>query len=417
MDDLPSCLTLRTVDSKRDEQHTRNEKTSEEYFAKNSLQVDSISPVALRRQTEKENNSRPEIHVKGTSLIYQNLFQGADDKDEKQHCMHSSQDEQAASSSKDENQADGNAMETEELSLMNTPENVKTLGDRIGQDIDINLLEPQGSLDPSPWSVLQDKSLANYPLSTKSVEFVRDISETLFSTRTNPYTKTRREKPQRIPPLYNARKTVTNKKAKIPSFDSAVTFNTFFNEGQDTELPFDKRKECIQLADHSFIQSEVSGGHACRKHESRDTKDRTIGLRNITCPPTDRYKSKFRVKLLPLDAKSDSLPNLKSKSTSVPSELVITTLMHDATSSENIHLHFPKKEKNKNNLGKESEFINKSRQNRSLSLDSVFSIQSFAAYRAGKSVSGKINVQGFQVLPDTKHTETKKMPKVFKIKQ
>lgn len=424
MDDLPSCLTLRNVDIKRDEKQKKCEKTSEECLAKTStLRLESLSPVAIPRHlTRKKNDVKPEIHIEGTSLNYQNFLQETVDKTAKSLCVQSSQDEQAAGSSRDESETDGITMNTEERSLLNTPESVNISGDCVDQDIEVSILgsaKAQRSLNPSPWkevwSVLQDRSLANCPLSTKSMEFGRDISETPFSIRSNPYTKPRREKPQRIPPLYNTRKTIPiiHGKAKVPSFDAAVTFNTFFKGDQDTRVAFDiaKGKECVKLADfkdHS-LQRERSGVHTCGKHDGQKTEERTIGLPNITCPATDRYKSKFRVKLLPLVTKSDSLPNLTSKSTSAPSELIVTAPNIDAKSSENIDLDCSKNDEMRNDLVDESvDLKNKCRQNRSMSLDSVFSVQSFAAYQGEKSAIRKINVQGFQVLPDVKHTEPKK---------
>ena len=49
-----------------------------------------------------------------------------------------------------------------------------------------------------------------------------------------------------------------------------------------------------------------------------------------------------------------------------------------------------------------------------MSLDSVFSLESFQAYHAGKSAGGKINVQGFKVLPEIKRTSLKKYQQTLK---
>lgn len=97
--------------------------------------------------------------------------------------MQPNQDERTTSSSKDESQADVVAPNTEELrNSVTTPDSINTSGDCAGQDVEENVFGSdriKRSLNPSPWkeiwSVLQDKSLANCPLSTKSVEFGREI--------------------------------------------------------------------------------------------------------------------------------------------------------------------------------------------------------------------------------------------------
>ena len=423
MDDLSSCLTLRNIDLKRDEKHKKSENTTEECIPKNSLPLESILPLAFpRHSTRKKNDARPEIHIEGISLSHQN-HHGGKDKISKMPCVQSIQNEQTACSSKANSQGDGIATNTEDRSLMNTPESVNTPGDYGGQHTEVNVLgsaKVQRNLNPSPWkeiwSVLQDKSLANCPLSTKSVEFGRDTSESPFSTRTNPYTKTRREKPQRIPPLYNTRKTfpTTHGEAKIPSFDAVVTFDNLFKGDQDIGVAFDigKCKERVKLADskEQSLQIENSDGHTCGKCESKDKTEATLSLPNITCPPADRYKSKFRVRLLPLVTKSDSLPNLTSKTTSAPSELIVTAPTSDARSTENIHISCPKNEEIKNEFVKGYDLMNKCRQNRSMSLDSVFSVHSFTAYQEERNASSKIKLEGFQVLLDIKHKNKCQQP-------
>ena len=387
MDGLPSCLILRNVDSKKDEKQKKSEDTSQECrLVRNALREESVSPVAVPRYLRrKKRDDKPEIHIEGTSLNYQNLLRGQDDKDVKPLFVPASnQDERTTSARKDESQADVVAPNNEERISVTTPDSINTSGDCAGQDIEANVLGSdriQRSHSPwkEVWSALQDKSLANCSLSTKSVEFGREISESPFSIRTNPYTKPRREKPQRIPPLYNTRKSVstTHGKASIPSFDTAVTFHTFFKGCQDTGVPFNiaKCKECVKLADMKDHGLQREGGcvHICGKHEIKDKTERAIGLPKITCPPTDRHKSKFRVRLLPLVTKSDSLPNLTSKTSSTPSELIVSAAMNVvATSSENIYLGCPKSEDMKSGLVKDSELMNKCRQNRSMSLESIF---------------------------------------------
>jgi len=315
MDDLPSCLTLRNFESKKDQEDRKDGTTSEERFTKKALPREVISPVLWPRLSKNKKESRR-------------------------------------------------------------------------------------SLNPSPWkeiwSVLHDKRLANCVLSTKSVEFARDISATPSSTRTIPHIKTRREKPQRIPPLYNLRKNVptTKEKAKVPSFDDAFTaISTFCKGGQDTGVAFDSCPEDFKLKDlkDHGVQSEgvQHGGRTCKTNEWKGTKAEVDGLPNIACPPSDRYKSKFRVRLLPLVTKSDSLPNLTSKSTSVPSELIVTAPIHNARSSENISVDLARNAERRNDSVEENDTTNVSRQNRSMSLDSVFSLESFQAYHAGKSAGRK----------------------------
>ena len=432
MDDLQRCLMSRNINSKRDEKH---KKTTEKKSEAHHISQDIPRLTTPVRNSTRKNDDRSEILIEGTALNCQNLTVQNADGAKITPCAQSSLEEQIASSSKDKkSQADEIAMNAER-SLINSPElSLNTLTNRSDQDNEVNLSgSPKAvhrSLNPSPWkeiwSVLQDRSLANC-LSTKSMEFGRDISETPFSTRTNPYSKQRREKPQRIPPLYNTRKTVPTthgNKAKIPSFDDAVVFNTVFkdvrrDQGIGGAHDIAKCKECIKITEFkdNSMQIESSGGHTCGKYESKDKKEKTIGLPNITPSrsATDRYKSKFRVRLLPLVAKSDSLPNLASTSTSAPSELIVTAPMNEASSNENVRLDCLKSEDIRNNLVTESELIaSKCRQNRSMSLDSVFSVESFAAYHAKKSTSKGINVQGFQVLPDIKQTEPKKYQPALK---
>lgn len=276
------------------------------------------------------------------------------------------------------------------------------------------------SLNRSPWkevwSALQDRNLATC-LSTKSMEFGRDIPGTSFSTRTSPHSMKRREKPQRIPPLYNKRKTVPttrNNKTQVPSFD-AVIFNTLIRDirrSQDFGITDDigKCEECTNLMDFrdNTVQTDSDEGRRCGKHESKCVKDKTTGLPQITQRlPTDRYKSRFRVRLLPLVAKSDSLPNLTSTTASAPSELIVTAPMNVACPNENARPDCPKNKDRMANLVTEpGQLIQKSGHSRSMSLDSVFSLESSAAYQEKKDKG--INVQGFQILPDLKQIEQKK---------
>ena len=425
MDDLPSCLTLRNIESKKDQEDRKTGTTSEERFARNALPREVISPVLWPRLSKNKKDFRPEIQIEGTALNYQSAPLAADDKDVKEPCLISSREEQSDGLRQDESPADGSAEKSEERSLRGTPESMNSSGEVQSQDIDLNILESRRSLNPSPWkeiwSVLHDKRLGNCLLSTKSVEFARDISATPSSTRTIPHIKTRREKPQRVPPLYNLRKNVptTKEKAKVPSFDDTFTaFKTFCKGGQDTGVAFDSCPEDFKLKDlkDHGVQSEgvQHGGRTCKTHECKGTKAEIVGLPNIACPPSDRYKSKFRVRLLPLVTKSDSLPNLISKSTSVPSELIVTAPIQNARSSENISVDLARNAERRNDFVEENHSTNVCRQNRSMSLDSVFSLESFQAYHAGKSAGGKINVQGFKVLPEIKRTSPKKYQQTLK---
>ena len=205
----------------------------------------------------------------------------------------------------------------------------------------------------------------------------------------------------------------TKEKAKVPSFDDAfTTISTFCKGGQDTGVAFHSCPDDFKLKDlkDHGVQSEgvQHGGRTCKTHACKGTKAEIVGLPNIACPPSDRYKSKFRVRLLPLVTKSDSLPNLTSKSTSVPSELIVTAPIHNARSSENISVDLARSGERRNDSVEENHTTNVCRQNRSMSLDSVFSLESFQAYHAGKSAGGKIDVRGFKVLPEIKRTSPKK---------
>lgn len=421
--ELPRCLMSRNIHSKRDGKRdkTEAEKLPKEVLAKNVPRV--TAALDIIRNSAGKSFDRSEILIEGTALNCQNLFQNTNDAKITHH-VQTGLEEHTASSCKDDGKANENAMNTER-SLINSPEmSLNTLDDRTAQDNEneVSLLgSPKAmhrSLNPSPWkevwSALQDRSLATC-LSTKSMEFGRDIPETSFSTRTNPYSKQRREKPQRIPRLYNKRKTVPTTrdyKTEIPSFDEAVIFNTVIRDirrNQHIGIIDDigKCKECTNLMES--VQIESDEGHRCGKHESKGIKDKTIGLPQITCPPSVRYKSKFRVRLLPLVAKSDSLPNLTSTSTLAPSELIVTAPMNVACSNENVGVDCPKDDDSSTNLVTEPvKLMNKCRQSRSMSLDSVFQVESLAAYQAKKSISKGINVQGFQVLPDIKQIEPKK---------
>lgn len=185
MDDLPSCLISRNVDLKKDEKQKKSEDTSQECrLVRNALREESVSPLAVPRHfCRKKKDFRPEIHIKGTSLNYQNLLRGPDDRDVRALYVQPNQDERTTSSSKDESQADVVAPNTEERrNSVTTPDSINTSGDCAGQDVEENVFGSdriKRSLNPSPWkeiwSVLQDKSLANCPLSTKSVEFGREI--------------------------------------------------------------------------------------------------------------------------------------------------------------------------------------------------------------------------------------------------
>ena len=389
----------RSIESKRDEKRHKigTEKLPREDLAKNMAEV--TTALDIIRNSTRKNFGRSEILIQGTALNCQNLFQNTDGAKITPDHVPSSVEDRIACSLKDDSEANENATNTER-SFVNSPEmSLNTLDERSDQenphnDNEVILLgSPKGmhrSLNPSPWkevcSALQDRGLATC-LSTKSIDFGRDIPGTLFSTRTNPYSKQRMEKSQRIPPLYNKRKTVPttrDNKTQIPSFDDAVIFNTVIRDiGKCKEYT-----NLIELRDN-IVEIDSDEGRRCGKHESKAIKDKTIGLPQITpCLPTERYKSKFRVRLLPLVAKSDSLPNLTSTTTSAPSELIVTAPMNVACSNENVGLDYPKP----------GQLITKCRQSRSMSLESVFSVE----FQEKKNVisKGGMNVQGFQVLPD-----------------
>ena len=435
MEDLQRCLMSRNIDTNRDEKQKKTvEEIPERKMSDGCLMTIApqvTTPKDIIRNLTRRNDDKSEILIEGTALNCQNLVQNTDGA-KMTTFVSSSVEEQApvyqniSSTSKGESQADGNAVRSERSSL-NSPElSSNTAVGRSDKEngneesLLVSAKAAPRNLDPCPWkeiwSVLQDRSRGSC-LSTKNMEFGRDMIETPFSTRTNPYSRQRREKPQRIPPLYNTRKalpTTHGNKEKIPSFDDVVVFNTVFKDvrrdqgiaGSAHEI---ECEECMQLknAKNSDVQIENVEGHKCGRYECK--KEKTIGLPNVTCPPaTDRYKSKFRVRLLPLVAKSDSLPNLTSSSTSVPSELIVTAPTNVVCSNENVHLDCFKSADRKTNFVSESELVNKFGQNRSMSLDSVFSMESLAAYQAKKNSSKGIKVQGFQVLPDIKHAESKK---------
>lgn len=426
--DLKGCLMWRNIDSQRDEKRhkTETEKLPKEDLAKNMADV--TTSLDIIRNSTKKTFDRSEILIEGTAFNCQNSFQNTDGAKITPGHVHYSVEEHSASSDKDDSQANENAMNTEKIFLDSSEMSLNTLDESSDQDNenDVSLLgSPKAmhrSLNPSPWkevwSALQDRSLATC-LSTKSMEFGQDIFGTSFSTRTNPYSKQRREKPQRIPPLYNKRKivpTTGGNKTQIPSFDDAVIFSAVIRDvrrSQDIGITDDigKCKESINLMEFkdNTVQVDSDEGQRCGKHESKGIKDKTIGLPQITrYPPTDRYKSKFRVRLLPLVAKSDSLPDLTSTSTSAPSELIVTAPMNVASPNENVGFDCSKSEDSITNLVTEPGQL----MSRSMSLDSVFSLESFAAYQAKKGKG--INVQGFQVLPDIKQIKPKKYRSTLK---
>ena len=428
--DLKGCLIWRNIDSKRDEKRHKfeAEKLPKEDLAKNMAEV--TTALDIIRNSTRKSFDRSEILIEGTAFNSQNLFQNTDGAKITPDHVHTSVEENSAYSYKDDSQANENAMSTER-SFVDSPEmSLNTLDERSDQDDenDVSLLgSPNAmhrSLNPSPWkevwSALQDGTLATCLL-TKSMEFGRDIPGTSFSTRNAPYSKQRREKPQRIPPLYNKRKIIPitrDNKTQIPSFDDAVISNTRIRDirrSQDLGIidHIGNCKESTNLMENkdNTLQIDSDEGDRCEKHESKGMKDKTTGLPKLTpCPPTDRYKSKFRVRLLPLVAKSDSLPNLTSTTTSAPLELMVTAPMNVACSNENVGLECPRNEYSVTNLVTEpGQLMKKCRKSRSMSLESVFSVESLATVQTNKSVSKDgINVQGFQVLPDIKQIEAKK---------
>ena len=424
----------RNIDSKSDEKRHKIEakKLPKEDLAKNMADV--TTTLDIIKNSTRKSSDRSEILIEGTAFNCQNVFQNTAGAKITPDHVQPSVEEHTTCSYKDDSQANENAMNTAERSLINSPEmSLNTLDDRSDQDSEREpslLGSPKAmprSLNPSPWkevwSALQDRSLATC-LSTKSMEFGRDIPGTSFTTRINSYGKQRREKPQRIPPLYNKRKivpTTRNNKTQIPSFDDAVIFNTVTRDmrrSQDFGIVDDigKCEECTSLTEFkgNIVEIDIDKGHGCGKHESKGIKNKTAGLPQITpCPPTDRYKSKFRVRLLPLVAKSDSLPNLTSTTTSALSELIVSAPMNVACPNENAGADYFKNEDSITNLVTEpGQLMKKCRQSRSMSLESVFSMESFAAYQVKKG--NGISVQGFQVLPDIKQIEPKKYQSTLK---
>lgn len=408
--DLKGCLICRNIDSKSDE---KRHKTEDEKLPKEDLDI-------IRNSTRKSFD-RPEILIEATSFNCQTLFHNTDKAKITPDHVRPSVMGHTTCSYKDYGQANENAMNTES-SLNNSPViGLNAYDDRSDQDDEheARLLASakavHRNLNGSPWkevwSALQDRNLATC-LSTKSMDVGRDIPGTSFSTRTCLHSMKRREKPQRMPSLYNKRKTVPTtrvNKTQIPSFD-AVIFNSLIRDvrrSQDFGITDDigKCEECTNLMEFkdNTVQTDSDEGRRCGKHESKCVKDKTIGLPQITQRlTTDRYKSRFRVRLLPLVAKSDSLPNLTSTTTSAPSELIVTA---------------PMSVKNKNRMAKlvkeQGQLIKKSRHSRSMSLDSMFSMESFAAYQEKKDKG--INVQGFQILPNLKHIEPKKYQSTSKL--
>lgn len=428
--DLKGCLMLRNIaiDSKKDEkrQKTETEKLPKEHLAKNWAEV--TTALDIIRNSTRITFARSEILKEGTALNCKNLFQNTDGVKTAPDHEEFSVEEFIACSHKDDSQANLNAVNTERIFIDSPEMSLNTLDERSDQDNEndaSSLGSPKAihrSLNPSPWkevwSALQDRSLATC-LSTKSMEFGRGDPGTSFSTRTNPYSRQRREKPQRIPPLYNKRKSVPttrdNKTQISASFDDAVIFNSVIRDirrSQDSVIGVDDIGKCkksthtMEFKDNNVqIESDESG--RCGKRESNGVKDKIIGLPQITPrPPTVRYRSKFRVRLLPLVAKSDSLPNLTPSTTSAPSELIVTAPMNAASSNENVRLDCHKNEERITNpVTEPGQLMN--RQSRCMSLDSVFSVESFPACQEKKDKAG-INVQGFQVLPDITQIEPKK---------
>lgn len=423
-DDLQRCLMSRNIDSKREKHKRTGQEMSERrisdgYFITKDPQV-ATSKELIRNYPRGPSNDKSEILVEGTALSYNNFVQDSDVA-EINVSMKSGPKGQNVCTSKDGGKTDARTAQGES----NLGElRVCVSSDRRDQEntSEMNLSgsakEAPRSLNPSPWkeiwSVLQDRSLTSC-LSTRNMEFGRDVIETPFSTRTNPYSGPRKNKPQRIPPLYNTRKpfpTSQGNKEKMPSFDDAVVFHTVLKDarrdqgiGSPKDMNCEQRLE-LKKAKEVNLKKEPVEGNTSGRYENKCEKERTDILPNIAySAASERYKSKFRVRLLPLVAKSDSLPNLTSSSTSVPSELIVTAPMNVVHPDENVLLGCFKNAERKTNLASESELV-KFRKNRSMSLDSVFSLESFAAYQANKSFSKEINVKGLQVLPDIKQSES-----------
>ena len=423
-DDLQRCLMSRNIDSKREKHKRTGQEMSERrisdgYFITKDPQV-ATSKELIRNYPRGPSNNKSEILVEGTALSYNNFVQDSDVA-EINVSMKSGPQGQNVCTSKDGGKTDARTAQGES-SLCEL--RVCVSSDRRDQENtgEMNLSgsakEAPRSLNPSPWkeiwSVLQDRSLTSC-LSTRNMEFGRDVIETPFSTRTNPYSGPRKNKPQRIPPLYNTRKpfpTSQGNKEKMPSFDDAVVFHTVLKDarrdqgiGSPKDMNCEQRLE-LKKAKEVNLKKEPVEGNTSGRYENKCEKERTDILPNIAYPAaSERYKSKFRVRLLPLVAKSDSLPNLTSSSTSVPSELIVTAPMNVVHPDESVLLGCFKNAERKTNLVSESELV-KFRKNRSMSLDSVFSLESFAAYQANKSFSNEINVKGLQVLPDIKQSES-----------
>ena len=134
---------------------------------------------------------------------------------------------------------------------------------------------------------------------------------------------------------------------------------------------------------------------------------------NISLPKVEpfRYKSRFRVKLLPLGQRSDSLPEL---STTLTPDFLVSKPLSFKTPNETSTDIVSDIERSEAKISiKKVSFENASivpKMHRSLSLDSIFSTaepkdKSFLGY-----TENRIKIKGSQVLPGLKQSEEKKFP-------
>ena len=283
------------------------------------------------------------------------------------------------------------------------------------------------SLNSTPFHELASGSGVNFPkcLSTQSVDSFGSSRSVAAgsSTCTDGALRKMREK-RRVPPIQPIRKNMllpldrhenskrmsiegTQVVTKIREQDRENSFNANSPGNQERrETNKNSANQLLPSPCADGIENVVTNVTFSEERKSFTEPDSTFALPSITVSqPSDRYRSRFRVKLLPLVTKSDSLPNLVDSLNSQPSGLLVTSSLGHSAPALDLEGISEKAEQWEDTEVKEGDAeVDDARPKRprgrarSLSVDSAFSGSSLIFGKEPKEIA----IDGNKMLPEIK---------------
>lgn len=276
------------------------------------------------------------------------------------------------------------------------------------------------SLDSIPFHEMSEKveneSLPSFLLAQRVDSNTRSYSVAVSSIGKETRVRKMREK-RRIPPIQSTKKLaplVQSEKAQMMSIEgtqcSGKTSEKFHENSTGINL-LSHPERCEtnkEVFNNCYCQScptemrDVTFDKQCSEKKAQSSEQgKSFSLPAIVVShSTDKYKSRFRVKLLPLVTKSDSLPDLAESSSTQSVQLLVTTSL--TTSTPALHLKDIHETAEEGVIKREDDeaeegFASKRGRARSLSLDSAFpGDPSFA--KGGREIA----IDGSRLLPEIK---------------